>query len=95
LCSCAFYSGCCTIPAVIALVMGGAVVQVLSFGLAIGVPGGVVFDAGVFWLGFAPLTGRETSAKQQTPRVRCVSRKATFRQLGEYRQPLSSTRRRL
>ncbi|HLL57132.1 MAG TPA: hypothetical protein VK359_04340 [Rubrobacteraceae bacterium] len=37
---------------------------------AIGVPGAVVFDVGVAWLGFALLTGAGASTEQQASRVR-------------------------
>ncbi len=54
-----------------ALVMVGAVVQALPFlPPAIGVPGAVVFDAGVAWLGFVLLTGRGAATEQQISRVR-------------------------
>jgi hypothetical protein len=54
-----------------ALVMVGVVVQALPFlPPAIGVPGAVIFDVGVAWLGFVLLTGRVASTEQQTSRVR-------------------------
>ena len=53
-----------------ALVMVGTVIQVLPFGPAIGVTGGVAFDVGVAWLGVVLLTGRGASVEQQTSRVR-------------------------
>jgi uncharacterized membrane protein (UPF0136 family) len=53
------------------LVLVGAVVQALPFlPPAIGVPGAVVFDVGVAWLGFALLTGAGASTEQQALRVR-------------------------
>jgi hypothetical protein len=53
------------------LVLVGAVVQALPFlPPAIGVPGAVVFDVGVAWLGFALLTGAGASTEQQASRVR-------------------------
>jgi hypothetical protein len=53
------------------LVLVGAVVQALPFlPPAIGVPGAVVFDVGVAWLGFALLTGARASTEQQASRVR-------------------------
>lgn len=54
-----------------ALVMVGAVVQALPFlPPAIGVPGAVIFDVSVAWLGFVLLTGRGAATEQQTSRVR-------------------------
>ena len=53
------------------LVLVGAVVQALPFlPPAIGVPGAVVFDVGVAWLGFALLTGAGASTEQRASRVR-------------------------
>ena len=53
------------------LVLVGAVVQALPFlPPALGVPGAVVFDVGVAWLGFALLTGAGASTGQQASRVR-------------------------
>ena len=53
------------------LVLVGAVVQALPFlPPAVGVPGAVVFDVGVAWLGFALLTGAGASTEQQASRVR-------------------------
>lgn len=45
------------------LVMVGAVVQALPLPPVLGVPGAVVFDAGVAWLRFVLLTGRGTSTE--------------------------------
>ena len=67
-----------------ALVMVGAMVMSLPLGPAVGVPGAVIFDVGVAWLGFVLLTGRGALPEQQAPRVRWVSEKTSSRQQSEY-----------